>query len=196
MKKTNIDKTNRLEFEEYLQKIEPDIKGKSFAYRIWGLEPEDTAQELRLHLMEKFHLFDSSKSSFRTWANRVMRNKLTDLERTNRKEKNITYASQFQNSNSYDEENSEDNIDIFEEVIASDNGKIAEEITSMVDNQTILDAVEELPERQQQVVKLHIYENYPFGEIAEELGINEKTAKRDWEKAKDMLGERLQDFAL
>ena len=174
-------------FETYLKEIEPDISAKSFAYRIWGLDKEDVAQELRIHLLNKFDLFNPDKASFRTWANRVMRNKLIDLERTNRKEKDIIYASQFKV-----EDNEE--FDTYEEAIATDGGKYAREMMDILDNQIILDRIEELPERQQQVVKLKVYESWTFKEIAEELGISEKNTYKHWEKAKEVLGERLGDF--
>lgn len=48
-----------------------------------GLEFDDIAQELRFHLWKNLNSWHN-KSSLRTWADRVLRNKLIDLSRTKR----------------------------------------------------------------------------------------------------------------
>jgi RNA polymerase sigma factor (sigma-70 family) len=47
----------------------------------YGMEKEDVAQELRLHLWNKLHNYDPRKKGLRTWAQQVMRNKLIDMSR-------------------------------------------------------------------------------------------------------------------
>ena len=73
----------KMNFEYYLNQIEPELKKKAYVYwRDWqikGISWEDLAQDLRIHLMNKFDLYDPKKSSFRTWANRVMLNKIKDI---------------------------------------------------------------------------------------------------------------------
>ncbi len=168
--------------EEYLKEIEPDIKGKSRTYRIWGLDLEDVAQELRIHLMNKFDLFDPKKASFRTWANRVMRNKLTNMARDVKWEENITNASDL-----LDEEG---------ESYYENLGEEDEILKNFGTNEAVLDAIQELPERQKDVVSLRVYEQYTFKEIAKELGISKRMAMKHWHRAKDKLGQRLSDFVI
>ena len=72
--------------EYYLNQIEPELKQKAYVYwRDWeikGIEWQDLAQELRIHLSNKFDTWEK-KSSFRTWANRIMLNKIKDICRDN-----------------------------------------------------------------------------------------------------------------
>ena len=70
-----------MNFETYLLEIEPDIMGKAKQYSLSGMDWEDVAQELRIQLWQKFSNFNPQKASFRTWANRIMSNKLKDLLR-------------------------------------------------------------------------------------------------------------------
>jgi len=184
------------EFEKQLNLIEKDIEGKARSFHIAGMGIKDVEQELRIHLMNKFDLWDKEKSSFRTWAVRVMRNRLTNMARDNGKENNIVYASKLQEAYEDKHDDEDGHLNIYEEVIASDNGDSAKNILVQSDNETILDAVECLPERQKNVVKLHIYEDWTFKEIADELEISERCAYREWNKAKNVLGVRLQDFAI
>jgi len=88
-KKSYITKgeTKEMNSDYYLNQIEPELKKKAYVYwRDWdikGMEWEDLAQELRIHLINKFNLFNPEKSLFRTWANRVMMNKIKDIVRGN-----------------------------------------------------------------------------------------------------------------
>ena len=71
--------------EHYLKQIEPELKMKAFVYwrdwKIKGMDSEDIAQELRIQLMNKFDLFNPEKAGFRTWANKVMMNKIKNIVR-------------------------------------------------------------------------------------------------------------------
>lgn len=81
-KHTIIEK-ERLLFTSYamlaMEIIEDLVLMMSNQYRINGLDVNDVAQELRLHIWRKLDKYDPNKASFKTWARRVMRNKLTDL---------------------------------------------------------------------------------------------------------------------
>jgi len=76
--------------EYYLKEIDPDLKKKAYVFMeewdIKGMDWEDLAQELRIHLMNKYDSFNPEKSSFRTWANRIMLNKIKNIAR----EKNLS----------------------------------------------------------------------------------------------------------
>jgi DNA-directed RNA polymerase specialized sigma24 family protein len=47
----------------------------------YGMGKDDVAQELRLHLWRKLHLYHPGKAGLRTWAQRVMRMRLIDMSR-------------------------------------------------------------------------------------------------------------------
>ena len=59
--------------------IEHDLVTKCAKHSIRGFDSEDLAQELRLHLWRKLDRYDPTKAGFRTWANRVMNNRLKDM---------------------------------------------------------------------------------------------------------------------
>lgn len=67
--------------ERALQSIEKDVwylVTHNFGY---GMARADVAQELRIQVWRKIHLYDPKKKSFRTWAQQVMRNRLIDMSR-------------------------------------------------------------------------------------------------------------------
>lgn len=66
-----------------------DILGKAWTFRIPGLDPEDIAQELDIILWQKLRKFRGNNgASERTFAVRVMQNRLLDLAKAaNRKKR-------------------------------------------------------------------------------------------------------------
>jgi len=76
--------------EEKIKSIDSciiEIRYFTFGYRVEGMGIEDQMQELKLHLFKKLDLFDPSKSSLQTFANRITRNKCIDLDRCLNKQK-------------------------------------------------------------------------------------------------------------
>lgn len=68
--------------------FEKDIVAKAKTYSIPGMDWEDIAQELRLALWLNLPKFQPGKASERTFANRIMENKIKDLAKfTNRKKR-------------------------------------------------------------------------------------------------------------
>lgn len=65
-----------------LEHLEKDILYCARRYRIIGMDIEDIVQELRYHLLRKLDRFDRTKSRLRTWAMRVMRNRLIDIHQS------------------------------------------------------------------------------------------------------------------
>ena len=55
----------------------------------------------------------------------------------------------------------------------------------------LLTRLERLSPRMAQVVELRVFAGLEFGAIAEQLGTTERTAFRDWRKARAMIGEQL-----
>lgn len=71
------------------QNHEKDIVAKAKLKRCWvpGSDWEDVAQELRLHLWLKRDKFQPDKASERTFVNRVLENKIRDLQKTASRQK-------------------------------------------------------------------------------------------------------------
>lgn len=61
------------------QDHEADIVAKAKTYTIAGLGWQDIAQEFRILIWQKGHLFNPERSSERTFVNRIISNKLKDL---------------------------------------------------------------------------------------------------------------------
>jgi RNA polymerase sigma factor (sigma-70 family) len=53
---------------------------ESYQNRIYGYEPDDLAQELRILLWNKLDTWQG-RSNLRTWANKVMKNRLKNIAR-------------------------------------------------------------------------------------------------------------------
>jgi len=64
-----------------LEEFETTIIKLSKSYNIPPLTWEDITQELRIHLWKNRGKYNKKKSSYRTWAFIVCRNKLKDLHR-------------------------------------------------------------------------------------------------------------------
>ncbi len=63
-----------------MQSVEHKIISLAKQNHLPGYDKEDLAQELRLHLWKKIHLYDpGGAANFSTWCNRVLRNKIIDL---------------------------------------------------------------------------------------------------------------------
>lgn len=76
--------------EAYLEALEPVTIFYSKKYRIQGLDWKDVAQEVRIHLWRKLKHYDVTRSSIKTWATKVIKNKIIDLSR--KKKDLIDYA--------------------------------------------------------------------------------------------------------
>ena len=74
------------QFLKLLAEIEPIIKAESYKYHIPGMEPDDIQQEIRLRLWLKYSTF-KGRSSFKTWANKVIKNCIKNLMRGSQTDK-------------------------------------------------------------------------------------------------------------
>lgn len=72
-----------MEIEEFY----PIIDKEAQKHNIPGMEWQDIAQEVKTRLWLKFELYDASKSSLKTWANKVMRNCIRNLIRDSKNSK-------------------------------------------------------------------------------------------------------------
>jgi len=67
--------------EEAMKILEGYIISASNRYHVEGFDAEDIAQELRLHLWKKLHLYNPTIGTIETWGYRVISNKVRDLSR-------------------------------------------------------------------------------------------------------------------
>ena len=56
-------------------------------WQVKGYTPEDLAQEVRLQLWRKLPLYNPTKASLRTWANRVIKNRIRNLMKASGRQK-------------------------------------------------------------------------------------------------------------
>ena len=64
---------------EAILQLDEDICYLSECWNIPGMEADDIAQELRMFLWKKLDIYDPARSSIRTFADRIMKNKLRDM---------------------------------------------------------------------------------------------------------------------
>ena len=64
-----------------MEMVEKDVGLFATKHKNRRLDPEDLAQELRIHVWNKLHTYNPTKASFRTWLWRVMNSKVIDLTR-------------------------------------------------------------------------------------------------------------------
>lgn len=77
-----------LSFEEAMMMVaEYDIFQLALKYKIPGFEPEDIAQELRIHLWNRLPKYKPKMASPRTWILCILRRKVYDLFRGSLRQK-------------------------------------------------------------------------------------------------------------
>jgi RNA polymerase sigma factor (sigma-70 family) len=67
--------------DRMLNSIEYVIAYESKQHRINGYDPDDVAQELRIRIWSKIHLYDPEKANFKTWSMRVIHNHLINMSK-------------------------------------------------------------------------------------------------------------------
>ena len=89
-------KRKQQQFLKDLESFEPILIAESHKYHIPGLEAEDIQQEVRLRLWIKYSTF-KGKSSFKTWANKVMKNCIKNIKRDAERQcrKSLSYSISF-----------------------------------------------------------------------------------------------------
>ena len=72
--------------------LEHDIKYICRNHGVKGYDQNDLAQELRFELLKRIPNYDCYRAGIRTWANKIMRNKIKNLVRdSNRAKRKIQY---------------------------------------------------------------------------------------------------------
>jgi RNA polymerase sigma factor (sigma-70 family) len=71
--------------------IEPEIRKicKQDDYQVVGLTPDDLAQELRLELWKRIPRYQAETASIKTWAYRVLNDKIRNLKRDSARHKRM-----------------------------------------------------------------------------------------------------------
>ena len=132
---------------------------------------EDLMQDCLIRIFDNIRKYDSNKASLKTWISRITVNLLIDHLRRNKK---FTFVS-------IDEQR----LDIVEP-----------EYNSLihVPQDVILKMIADLPDTKRTVFNLYCLENYTHKEIAELLGIKEKTSSSILYKARVILADRVNAY--
>ena len=190
-----MEKENKKTFEEYLEKIEPDIQFKAFKRAAGDKDKyDDIYQRLQIHLWEKFPTFDENKASFRTWANRVMENFLKDLGKTKKekiKDKDglsvdaVIRATQL--GSTTDDEGEEINIyeNLSKKKILDRPTQFAENLIKGFDVQSAVKKAK-IPRKERKLLEL-VSDGYSIREIADRINEPKTTTHRRFKKMKTKL---------
>ncbi len=84
----------------------------------------------------------------------------------------------------------------FEITLSEDAGPIADAMGTGTDLERLGDALDELADLEPalaEVVDMHFFGGFPFGEIARIRGVSERTVQRDWRKARLLLHRTLRE---
>ncbi|HPH53395.1 MAG TPA: RNA polymerase sigma factor [Bacteroidales bacterium] len=132
---------------------------------------EDLMQDCFIRIFDNIRKYDSSKASLKTWISRITVNLLIDHLRRNKK---FIFVS-------IDEQR----LDIVEPEYDS---------LMQIPQDVILKMIAELPDSKRTVFNLFCLENYTHKEIAELLGIKEKTSSSILYKARVILADRVNAY--
>jgi RNA polymerase sigma factor (sigma-70 family) len=160
-------------FKNCISEINEDIRAKSRSRTISGMNSEDIYQELYLCLFRGFPEFDEEKSSFRTWADLKMKNKLIDLWRKTQLEfitdkngfsvRREIATSDFQQVKEQNAKDDENGINFYENL--GDGGNQVEQMIDNIDFQLALNRAK-IGESDKVILRLY-KDGYTFREIAE-----------------------------
>ena len=157
----------------------------NFALRFVGNadDADDAAQET---LIQVYQALPASRLdfAFRPWLYRVARNKCIDLLRRKR---SLPFSALGNDT--------DDGPGVEESIPDAD--PLPQELAERADLQRVLhEVIGELPLKYRTVVTLRYVADLTFGEIGESLGLPENTVKTQFQRAKAMLRERLQQLSL
>ena len=130
---------------------------------------KDFTQECFMELFKNFHKYDASKGDLGGWIYVVSRNHVLKIIK---KEKKLGLT--FSDDLSYIPE------------------EIEEELPYLPDQETLIRAIQSLPDGYRNVINLYIFENRSHDEVAEMLEINASTSRSQYARAKKLLKKRLQ----
>lgn len=124
----------------------------------------DLTQEIFIAVLKSIVYYDAGKAGFRTWLYRIASNKIVDYFR----------SAQYKRQSSM--------VDLESIVLPSDESVEESYMDAELKRQAV-DAMAELPFDSQQILRLKVYAEYTFGEIAKVLSIPESTVKTKYYSA-------------
>ena len=136
-------------------------------------EAEDVLLTGFYKIFKNIRMFDPAKSSFNSWACRIVANTAVDNYRKNHK--HYDYCS----------------IDD-----VNDSMILSEPQVNNLTSETVMKAVNELPEGSRIVFNLYVVEGFSHKEIADSLGVSVGTTKTQLSRARAYLQKRLADFEI
>lgn len=137
-------------------------------------DAEDLTQEVFEYCYKRFDLFDATKSSLSTWLFLIVNSRLKNYYR----DKRITEC-----------------IDNYEDLLPSAGNDMDRAIFLEQLKESLMDALNELPERQREVVVCKYFGDMNHGEIAEKLGISEGNSRVLLTRALDKMKKKMQAFS-
>lgn len=132
----------------------------------------DLTQETFIAVLQSIVYYDAGKAGFRTWLYRIASNKIVDYFR----------SAQYKRQSSM--------IDLESIVIPSEESVEESYMDEELKRQAV-DAIAELPFDSQQILRLKVYAEYTFVEIAKVLSIPESTIKTKYYSALKQLRRRV-----
>ena len=156
--------------EEFREQVYLDYHIKVLRYiqsKVHSLTlAEDLCSEVFLKVYEKLEDYDAEKSKLSTWIFSITRNKLIDYYRTRR---------------------------VMEEIpeTLEDGSRVEESVCSKEMLETLADALEQMDERERDIIILRYYSGKTLREIADQLGISYAYVKVLQNKAFATLKEKL-----
>ena len=147
----------------------------AFAYKQIGCaeQAKDITQEIFISALQSISRYNFSVASFRTWLYRIASNKIVDFFR----------------SIQYKQRQLEINID---DVCAAVNDSLEDLYIDKENICRVLSAMHELPFESQQIVRMKVYAERTFREIAAVLGISENTVKTKYYAALKKIREKVE----
>ncbi|MDR1225227.1 MAG: RNA polymerase sigma-70 factor [Tannerella sp.] len=141
---------------------------------------ENMVDELIFHLWEKRETLEI-KASLRSYLIRAVRNRCINALQRERERREITFSAM--------------NADEYETVPSSESGDYP--LAVLLENELegkIRQAIENLPPDSRRIFKMSRFENKPYGQIAEELGLSVSTVKYHIKNALMLLKDELQEY--
>lgn len=160
----------------------------NFFYRMVGRREtaEDLVQETFIKLCRFGNSFRGSDAKFTTWLYSVAGNQCRDHLRHSARRPETPMAE-------FEQEESENSLD---EIPASNESLVEDQIVRSEIQETIKSAINSLPEKERKAVMLREYQGLEYREIAEVLGCPIGSVKVLIFRARQRLRERLQGYDL
>jgi len=130
---------------------------------------EDVTSDVFYKAMDKISSYDSTKGSFSSWLYRIAYNTLVDY--TRRQRPTI-------------------NIDDIPEI--ADESDLTNDMNKRLDAKRLHKALEVLPDDQKDIIKMRVWDELSYKQIAEVIGKNEGSAKMMFHRAIKLLAAKLE----